>query len=130
MSSGSLIGATSGHRPMLERPQQEVGLHAPPDADQALRLQHQEQDHHHAEGRVVHGEQHARIALGAGQRAHAGLDDVGKQRDEDGAEDRAQQRAHAADDDHGHVLDRQEQREGLDRDEAAVVGKQRAGHGR
>ena len=68
------------------------------------------------------------IALRARQRQQAGLDDVGKQRDEDGAEQRAEQRAHAADDHHRDVLDGEEQRERLDRDEAAVVGEQRARH--
>ena len=36
-------------------------------------------------------------------------------------------RAHATDDDHGDVLDRQEQRKRLDRNEAAIIGEKRAG---
>ena len=89
---------------------------------------HQEQDHDHAEGRVVHGEQQPGVACARrAARSRRRLDDVGKERHEHGAEQRAEQRAHAADDDHGDVLDRQEQRERLDRHEAAVVGEQRAG---
>ena len=115
-------------RPMLERPQQKVGLDAAPDADEAERLEQQEQDHHDAEGGVVDGEQHRRHSVCAsGSDSSARLDHIGKQRDEDGAEQRAEQRAHAADDDHRDILDGEEQRERLDRDEAAVIGEQRAG---
>ena len=37
------------------------------------------------------------------------FDRIGKQSDEDRAQQRAEQRAHAADDDHRDILDRQEQ---------------------
>ena len=43
-------------RPVFERPQQKIVLHAAPDADQAERLKHQKQDHDDAERRVVDGE--------------------------------------------------------------------------
>ena len=112
-------------------PRRDRIAHPPPDADEPCRLQQQEQDHDHAEGGVVEREHHVAEALGqiAGDR----LDRVGKENHKAGAEQRAGNRAHAADDDHRHILHRQIKRERVDRNEIAKIGEQRAGdrgHGR
>ena len=119
--------ARSRGRAVPERPQQEVTLHAPPDADEPERLEHQEQDHDQPESGVIHRKQQAGIALRARQREQADFDDIGKEGDEDRPEQRAEQRAHAADDHHREILDGEEERERLDGNEAAVIGEQRAG---
>ena len=52
-AGGPRSSARARDRPILERPQQKVVLHAAPDADQPERLEHQKQDHDHAEGGIV-----------------------------------------------------------------------------
>src|SRR6266581_5561752 len=70
------------------------------------------------------------MALRARQRQEAELDDVGKNGDEGCSEQRAQERAHPANDDHREVLDGEEEGEGLHGYEAAVIREQRAGESR
>src|SRR6185295_344864 len=73
------VTRSSGARVLLERPQQEIVLDAAPDAHQPLGLVEQEQDHHQAEGGVVHGEDRRGPRGRGGQDRHQPLDQVRKQ---------------------------------------------------
>src|SRR2546426_5214244 len=105
-------------------PEQEVVPSAMPDSDKPERLEQEKENHHESERGIVDRKQQAREALRSGQRHQRALDDVWEDRYERGPEQGAQKRAHAADDDHGDILDGQKQRECLDRDEAAIIGEQ------
>src|SRR5438067_12905718 len=92
-----------------ERPDTEVAPDVPPQAVQALGLHDEEEDdegaeQHEAEVRnqVQDG---LRLEEYSAERLHGVADHDGQQRDEDGAEDRAQHGAEPADDDHGQVID-------------------------
>src|SRR5262245_60394914 len=108
-SSGSaVLTGSPGTGALAEGPEQEVVLYPPPDPHQALRLVEQEEDHHETEGRVVHREDRGRPRLRRRQHGHQPLDRVREERHEHGAEHGPEHRAHAADDDHGDVLDGEE----------------------
>src|SRR5437762_10469924 len=113
------------------RPQLPEAPEAHPDAGQALRLVHQEEDDGQAEDDVARrGDQPEGVGIDAGQRRGAELQHLGQQRHEGGAVDGAQDAAHAADDDHGQVVDGHEEAEGVGEHDARVVGHAAAGHAR
>src|SRR5690606_11314110 len=108
-------------RCLTEGPEEEVIAHAAPDADQPLRFENEKEDHDDAESGIVDGKDGTREAVRSREGGHGTFDHIGKERDKQSAEQRPEQAAHPADDDHGNVLDREIEGESLDRYEAAVI---------
>src|SRR5713101_973728 len=106
---------------MLVWPEQEIVLCAMPDSNEPERLEDEKENHDEPERGVIHRKQKAGEALRSRQRQQCTLDDVRKDRDEGCPEQRAEERAHAADDHHCEVLDGEKERERLDRDEPAII---------
>src|SRR5690606_18013081 len=79
---------------------------------------------------IVDGKDGTREAVRSREGGHGTFDHIGKERDKQSAEQRPEQAAHPADDDHGNVLDRELEGESLDRYEAAVIGEERPRHRR
>src|SRR3989475_9878733 len=114
-----------------EWPGPKVAADVPPEPVQSLGLDDQEKDdegaeQHEAEigNQVEHG---LRREEDPAEGLQGVADDDGQQGDEDGAEDRAQHRAEAADDDHGQVVDRHADLELLVVRDAEEVRVQHAG---
>src|SRR5215510_13958580 len=97
-----------------------------PDADEPKWLKDQEENHDQAKRRVVDGEDLSSEFLDVRQQSQQRLNQIWKNGDKRCAQQSAKQRTHAADYDHRDILDRQEQIEGFDRHEAAVIGKEAA----
>src|SRR5262245_14824450 len=98
-----------------------------PDSDEAQWLKDQEENHDYAKRRIIDGEDLSSEFLDVRQQSQQRFDQIWKYGDESCAEQRTEQRTHAPDDDHRDILNRQEQIEGFDRYEAAVIGKEAAG---
>src|SRR4030095_11415599 len=85
-------------------PQLPVVAEARPDARQPLGLVHQKEDDREPEHDVARrGDQPEGLRLPPGERRGGALENLGQERHEDGAEDRAEDAALAADDDHRQV---------------------------
>src|SRR5215813_12461733 len=109
------------------RPERPVAAESLPDASEPLRLVHEEQDDGEAEHDVARGGDEAEGArVDSGERSGAQLQDLGQQGHEDRPEDRSQDAAHAADDDHSQVVDGHQQREGVGEEDLRMVGHQPA----
>src|SRR5262245_30889028 len=98
-----------------------------PDADEAKWLKDKEEDHDQAKRRVIDSEDLSSEFLDVRQQSQRSLNQIRKDGDERGAQQRTKQRTHATDYDHRDILDRQEQIEGFDRYEATVISKEAAG---
>src|SRR5712691_9997643 len=110
------------------RPQLPVAPEPQPDARQALGLVGQEEDDGQAEDDVAGGGDHPEgVRIDAGQRRGTELEHLGEQGHERRAVDGAEDAPHAADDDHGQVVDGHEQAEGVGKHNARVVGHQPPG---
>src|SRR5215813_1240527 len=112
-------------------PQLPVAPEPLPDPREPHWLVHQEEDDGQAEHDVARrGDQSERVRIDPRQRRRAQLEHLGQQGHEHGAVDGADDAAHAADDDHSQVVDRHQQREGVGKHDARVIGHQAPGHAR